>query len=247
MTETAYQGTQTPESGANEFNAKLFFVRQVLALMNIGTLVEVKGVTNDGGLSPVGFVDVLPLVNQVDGYGNAVPHSTVYGIPYIRIQGGSSAIILDPQVGDIGAVIFADRDLSLVKASKKQNNPGSARRNDMADGIYVGGTLNGTPNQFIQFNASGITITSPNAVTIDAPSATVNTDNATVNASASASVISPSIILKNTGTALKNLLNSIFATWALTHVHSNGNGGADTGAPTTSPSAGYETSVVQAE
>jgi hypothetical protein len=55
------------------------------------------------------------------------------------------------------------------------------------------------------------------------------------------------IALQNGGAALKALLNSVFATWASTHVHSNGNGGANTGAPTTTPPANSQTSIVQAE
>ncbi len=243
----AYKGTQTPQSGATEFNAQQYQIRQLLAMVNVGTLVEVVSVTNSGGLSPVGFVDVQPLVNQLDGYGNPVPHGILHNLPYLRIQGGANAVIIDPQKGDIGIAVFADRDISKVKASKSQNNPGSYRRFDMADGMYFGGSLNGTPSQYVQFNSTGINIVSPFDVSIQAPTVNVSATTASVTANTSATVTSPSIILKNAGTALKNLLNSLFATWALNHVHSNGNGGADTGIPTTTPSTGYETSVVQAE
>ncbi|ADE12129.1 phage baseplate assembly protein V [Sideroxydans lithotrophicus] len=60
-------------------------------------------------------------------------------------------------------------------------------------------------------------------------------------------VKAPGINLQNAGTALLKLLNSAFSTWAQNHVHSNGNGGANTGVPTSTPAANTQTSIVQAE
>jgi phage baseplate assembly protein gpV len=72
------------------------------------------------------------------------------------------------------------------------------------------------------------------------------TGSATIKA-ASAVLQAASIKLQNSGSALLNLLNSAFSTWAQNHVHSNGNGGANTGVPTTTPAASTQTSIVQAE
>ena len=132
-------------------------------------MVKVMGVTNAGDISPVGFVDLLPLVNQIDGVGNIEPHGTIYHCPYFRLQGGANAVIIDPQVGDIGWAGFADRDISSVVATKGQATPGSRRMFDMADAVYFGGMLNGAPTQYIAFSASGIALTSPTKVTISAP------------------------------------------------------------------------------
>jgi hypothetical protein len=101
-------------------------------------------------------VDVLPLVSQVDGNGNATPHGTVTGLPWSRVQGGKNAIICDPQVGDIGYVVACDRDISGVVRSGKQSTPGSSREFDVADGIYAGGCLNVAPNQYLVFTTSGV-------------------------------------------------------------------------------------------
>ena len=180
-----FRGFQNPNTSASEFNAQAFLIQSMLARLATSTLVQIKAVTNSGGVSPVGFVDILPLVNQIDGEGNAVPHATVFHCPYLRIQGGTNAVILDPQVGDIGVAVFADRDVSSATANRAPANPGSRRRFDMADGLYLGGMLNGTPTQFVQFESGGITITSPSAVTINAPTLTVNgntTFNGTVTA-----------------------------------------------------------------
>lgn len=168
------QGLQTPSSGSSEFNAIEFLVRSILSRVATTTLVKVVKCTNSGGVSPVGFVDIMPLVNQVDGEGNAVPHGVIYRCPYQRIQGGANAVIIDPQPGDIGAAIFASRDISAVIANKGQANPASGRSFDMADALYLGGFLNGTPTQYVEFSNAGITITSPTAVTINAPAVTVN-------------------------------------------------------------------------
>jgi phage baseplate assembly protein gpV len=146
-----------------------FVVQQALAKMQTATLVRVESCTNAGDLSPVGFVDVTPLVNQLDGQGNPTPHVTVYNLPYLRVQGGSNGIIVDPEKGDIGVAVFASRDISKVKSTKSQSNPGSYRQYSFADGMYLGGMLNGTPSQYIQFNAAGIRIHSPTQIKLDAP------------------------------------------------------------------------------
>ena len=168
-TEAGFQGAIDPRTNGSQFNVLTFIVRQMLANVRTATLVRIIACTNDGGVSPVGFVDVQPLVNQLDGFGNAVPHVTVYRLPYQRIQGGANAVILDPQPGDIGIAVFADRDISSVKATRAQANPGSARMFDMADGMYLGGMLNGTPTQYVQFTDGGISIVSPAKITLSAP------------------------------------------------------------------------------
>lgn len=161
---------------ANEFTRITYFMRRFMDSVRTATIVKVLAVTNNGGASPVGTVDVQPLVQQADGEGNAVPLAPVYGVPYMRIQGGADAVILDPKVGDLGIAIFGDRDLSIVETTKDVGAPGSARRYSLADALYIGGLLNGTPVQFVQFEASGITVKSPTKVTIEAPTVAVQGD-----------------------------------------------------------------------
>jgi len=87
--------------------------------------------------------------------------------------------------------VFASRDISAVKSSKGQANPGSWRSHDMADGLYVGGLLNGTPVQYVQFTAGGINVVSPSKVTVQAP-------NIELNAAAQCALNSPQIVLNGT-------------------------------------------------
>jgi hypothetical protein len=146
-----------------------FVIQQALSKVQTATIVKVVACSNDGGVSPVGTVDVQILVNQISGQGNPTPHVTMYTLPYLRIQGGSNAVIIDPQPGDVGIAVFASRDITNVKSTKAQANPGSFRMHDFADGMYLGGLLNGVPTQYVQFGSGGVTIVSPDTITLQAP------------------------------------------------------------------------------
>lgn len=185
---TGYAGARSTNDDTSELNAISFVINQILNSRSTVALVLIKGVTNSGGVSKVGFVDVRPMVNQLDGARNAVPHGIVYHIPYFRMQGGTDAVIMDPKIGDIGLAVFADEDISAVKASGQISNPGSLRTASKSDGLYFGGFLNGVPEQYVQFSAGGINVVSPSKVTITAPSAEVDATTSFV-------VNSPSIVL----------------------------------------------------
>jgi hypothetical protein len=221
-----YAGLKNPADSADDFNAQLFIIWSILAKVRTGTMVEVMGVTNSGGLSPVGFVDIMPLVNQIDGAGNATPHGIIYRCPYFRLQGGTNAVIIDPSVGDIGWAMIADRDISSVIANKGQANPGSRRMFDFSDAVYIGGMMNGTPSQYVQINATGVTITSNAVVTINAPSGAVINGNTQINGNL---ITSGNISDKNgiSGT-LQHVRDNYNA-----HTHTDPQGGT-TGAPSNS-------------
>lgn len=206
-------GQAVPNNAADPYSAMMFVIRQYLTGVRTTMLVQVKAVTNSGGVTPVGKVDVQPLVHQVDANGEIVPHGTVYGMPYMRIQGGTNAVILDPQVGDIGLAVMADRDISAVVSTKAAAAPGSNRRNNFSDGLYIGGFLNGTPTQYVQFSGAGIEVLSPTKVTIHAPTVAVE-GNMTVTGS----VVAQGEVTGN-GVALS------------THVHSGVQSGSGTSGP----------------
>lgn len=192
-------GSLKPSSTWGEFNNITFLVQQALSKMQTATLVRVTSCTNSGGLSAVGFVDVVPLVNQIDGKGNQTPHGTIHNVPYLRVQGGGNGIILDPQSGDIGVCVFASRDITKVKSTKSAANPGSFRQYSFSDGLYLGGMLNGTPSQYVRFGGDGITIHSPTAVTIEAPVVSIN-------ASTSCTITTPTFTV-NGNTVLNGALS----------------------------------------
>lgn len=162
-------GQMQPSDTSSDANVIDFIIRRTLAKTRTMMIVKIVSVTNDGELSPVGFVDVQPLVNMLDGAGTSSPHGTVMGLPYFRLQGGTDAVIIDPKVGDIGFAVIADRDISAVKSAKAQANPGSFRRFDLSDGVYIGGILNGIPTQYIRFTETGVEVVSPTQINIQAP------------------------------------------------------------------------------
>lgn len=144
-----------------------YIVESILSRLQTVTLVKVVAVKG-GGLSPVGMVDVQPLVSQIDGSGGVIPHGVIFNVPYMRLQGGSNAVIIDPQAGDIGMCGFCSRDISSVKQNKAPSAPQSRRRFDYSDGLYFGGFLNGTPSQYIMFSKGGIKLFSPGDIEMEA-------------------------------------------------------------------------------
>ena len=184
-------GLMPLQAALGEFDRIAFMVQQALGKMQTATLVRVESCTNEGGVTPVGLVDVTPLLTQLDAQGNPTPHVTIHNVPYFRLQGGANGIIIDPVAGDIGVCVFASRDISKVKSTKKQANPGSFRQYSFSDGMYLGGMLNGTPTQYIQFSAAGIRIHSPTQVKLDAPDVLIEARTVEINASTSTTVTTP--------------------------------------------------------
>ncbi len=170
----AIVGFQELSSTGADKTAHEFLIEKFINRIATTTLAKVTAVTNSGGVSAVGFVDVIPMVHQVDGAGNPTPHGEIHHLPYFRVQGGTDAVILDPKVGDIGIAVFCSRDISAVKRQKKEAAPGSRRRYDWADGLFLGGVLNGVPNQYVRFSSTGVDIVTLNNITINAANATLD-------------------------------------------------------------------------
>lgn len=189
-------GQMTPTTQGGDYNQLQFVIQQALGKMQTVTLVKVISCSNTGDISPVGTVDVTPMLDQVDGFGQAVPHGTIFNVPYFRIQGGANAIIIDPQAGDIGICVFANRDISAVKATKSKAKPASARQFSFSDGLYLGGVLNGSPTQWVQFKPDLIKIHSTGEINLSAQTINMTAPNITLNASTEAKIISPTITLQ---------------------------------------------------
>lgn len=151
MTAPAVFGQAAPQVEQSDYNTTVFLIQQGILKVQTMTLVKVLACTNTGALAASGTVDVQPLVNQMTGNRLSIPHKPLYKMPYQRMQGGGGAVILDPVPGDIGLALFASRDISGVKTAKGQANPGSFRSYNYADGIYLGGVLNGIPSVYVQF------------------------------------------------------------------------------------------------
>lgn len=133
-----------------------FIARQEVNGLATATLVEVVAVDGD-------TVDVKPLVKQVDGAGNGIDHGIIHGLPVHAIRAGACVIRISPRVSDIGAALFCHSDISGVKANKAASVPGSGRRYDWSDGLYIGGFLPKTaPTTIIEIDADdNVSITAP--------------------------------------------------------------------------------------
>lgn len=143
---------------SSDLTSIIAIARQLIARIDTIKIVKVLAVHPGSGTPPTGgTVDVKILVNQIDGMGNPVQHDKVNGIQVFRMQAGPWAIVMDPAVGDKGIVVCADRDSSLAVKNNDVANPGSRRRHNVADGIYIGGvaSMNSAPTGWLQFNLDG--------------------------------------------------------------------------------------------
>lgn len=153
---------------SSELNQLDFFVRSMLSDFPSAVLVKVVSCENNGGLSPSGFVNVIPMIHQVDGGGKPVPHGVIPRVPYLRIHGGSNAIIIDPQPGDIGICVVTHRDSEKVKNTRQPAPPDSERMNDLCDSVYIGGVLTAAPTQYLQFVDGGVVLHGTGKVSVTA-------------------------------------------------------------------------------
>ncbi len=226
-TEEFLLGLQDFSSDVTDVNKLEYIIERVLNRRNHAVLVKVikapysaSGATiTPGSNVPVGFVDVQPLLNQVDGWGLSVPHEVVYHLSYFRYQGGNNAFICDPVIGDIGKMLIADRDTSIVKSTGKSANPGSLRRGNLADGTYFGVPQGGAPTQYFAFLSEGFNLVDAYGNTIRGTASGVLINGA---------LVTPTGDVKNAaGTSLT------------THTHNQPNDSAgDVEEPTDAPNVG---------
>lgn len=140
--------------------------------------VEVKAVYPGAGTPPaIGSVDVQPLLQTVDGSGKLWKLGVTYGAQFSRIQAGNTAIVVDPSEGDIGLAVACDRDITSAIASAiaavaggqsvQPAAPGSARAHDISDLVYLFSIVSAKAiTQYILANANGITLLTPNTLTL---------------------------------------------------------------------------------
>lgn len=135
------------------FHQIQFLIKQALAEHRTTVPVKILAV-HGGGVGKAPTVDVQVMLKQMDMTGVASSHSTVYGIPVARNQGGVNVVINDPVVGDTGHLVVMDRDITSWKNNGgDESNPGSFRRHDLADGVYHHAVCNDKhlPKQYLHF------------------------------------------------------------------------------------------------
>ena len=187
----------------NEYNAHSFHIDQKTGEVRTGVPVKIIAV-HGGGVGPPPTVDVQPLINQIDSAGKKTDHGIIYGLATTRNQGGTSAVINDPVVGDIGYMVIADRDISSLKANAgAQSNPGSFRRHDLADGVYMGKMLGSdAPTNYIHHLPGGgfkIADQFGNSIVMNATGITMTDCHGNIIAMKSGSIAATTTNLTSTG------------------------------------------------
>ena len=164
----AVQGIADIYARETQYN-QLSFLMRTLMNKELNTAIPVKVTKVMAGDGSVGYVQALPLVNDMDAQGNAVDVPIIPSLPYFRLQGGKVAVITDPIAGDIGIAVFAQKDTSNVVAGTSEPvQAGTFRKFSMSDGWYIGGFLNQNPETFLQLNQDGTAILTANSgVTIN--------------------------------------------------------------------------------
>jgi hypothetical protein len=101
-----------PEQAVGGAAQDKFIIQQLIS--NIQTMIPVEvtsvSVPTDT-LAPIGRCSVKILVQQIDGNNNVYSGGTVINVPYLRVQGGKNAVVLDPVVGDVGLCGFCENEL----------------------------------------------------------------------------------------------------------------------------------------
>lgn len=153
------QGNRTLTDGQSETGATNFVIEKMLRQVYTVLPVSVQSVEQPDPTGEVGFVDVVPLIRQVDGEGKAIAVSSLYRLPFFRAQCGKNAVIVNPQPGDKGLALFSMRDVSVLKSSRSGPvQPGSRRYMSAADGFYLGGFLNPAAERYVMIDDEGVTI-----------------------------------------------------------------------------------------
>lgn len=128
--------------------AQEFIVLQLLSRVHTATIVKVMSRTDN-------LLAVQPMVLDKDTSDVVIDPGQIFNVPYLRLQGGQSAIVLDPQPGDHGICLFAERDITNVIKTRAPGAPPTTRTFFPGDAMYLGGLLNGAPTQWVRFQPSG--------------------------------------------------------------------------------------------
>lgn len=156
------------EAQFDQDRAQLFIITKLLLGVHTCQLVQVQAVQPVSG--KVGFLTCIPMNLDTSTNNVVLSESSIFNVPYMRYQGGSSAVILDPVPGDIGLAIFAEDDITSIKQTQAFGPAATDRSHSTADALYIGGVLNPDPTQYVQFQpgGAGIVIHSPGNLALQA-------------------------------------------------------------------------------
>jgi hypothetical protein len=156
-TERTVKGNASPNANKSAVNALDSMMGNFLANnLNTAALVTVSGVNDTGPEGAAGTVTCQPMVSPTDNFGAAMPTAEAFELPYFRYQGGKAAVVVDPQPGDVGLVVYTKADSSGAGPGQEgPAPPASDRPFDPANGFYLGGFKNEPPEIWIELNKDG--------------------------------------------------------------------------------------------
>jgi len=183
---------QFDPSAANDF-----IIRTIMGGMHTVMIVQVDAVRPTAGA--VGFLDATPMVLEQDTNNLVLGQTPIYNMPYMRIQGGKSAVICDPAEGDIGICLFAERDITNVCETQEPGAAPTKRAFNSADGMYLGGLLNDDPVQWVKFLAgdAGIDISANGPLTLEGDSISLTSTSTIAMQSTGQTSIAASLLVIN--------------------------------------------------
>lgn len=159
-----------PEQSVGGAAQDKFIIQQLIS--NVHTMIPVEVISVSvptGTLAPIGRCSVRPLVQQVDGNNNVYGRGQIINVPYLRVQGGKNAVVIDPVVGDVGLCGFCERDISMVKRTGAEAAPNTRRQYSLNDAVYMFTMMGDTPEQYVHFKQNEIHIKAKNKIVLDAP------------------------------------------------------------------------------
>lgn len=137
----------------NLINALDYIIDQKLLKLNTmipGKVISVEGQTATVEIAIKDISFTTGIVNK---------SLQLKNVPIIQMQYGSTAIITEPQAGDLGLLIFSKKDISDLKERKDSAPPGTLRTFDLSDAVFLPGLVpSKTPDTTITVSDGNIEI-----------------------------------------------------------------------------------------
>lgn len=192
---------------ANNLNVLVDLLKKnIFFHLNVCLPANVKSYNSDNNT-----VTLQPAIQAVLTDNTFLDMPQLFDVPVLELGGNDLSIKIPLKEGDTGIVIFCDRDITLFKQEKKNTQPNTLRKHDLADGIFI-------PMRFGSSGSSNILIQSADGATqLEVTSSGINVKgNITVDGE-----ITATDVKTDTGISLK------------THKHLGVRSGSDTsGQPT---------------
>lgn len=145
------KGAQDAYSTTSTVNQTRFQTTQALKRdVQTSYLARVDKCESTEETSGATYVALTPLTAQTDAEGKKLEMLSIPKIPFVRVQQGIAAFVLDPVPGDIGVVSVCKHDISPIKQGVTEPvPPGSPRNFSQSDSVLMGAVHTKTPTNHI--------------------------------------------------------------------------------------------------